>query len=84
MSILGYDKVEIEDVDESLCWHIYAPSTPTGGRPLLRLSYRAIFDIGTIEHDKHLMNALAACVCYIGIPSDEVLTKLFEKFPEIK
>lgn len=81
MTILGYKTVEVENVDESLCWHIYAPGSPEGGLPLIRLSYGVIYDISTIKHDPNLMNALAACLCYIGLPSPEIVEKIFIKFP---
>ncbi len=84
MTILGYKTVDVENIDDQFLWHIYAPTTPPGGLPIIRLHYYVIYDISTIRHDPNMMSALAACLCYIGLPNQDIIDKLWEKHPEIK
>ena len=81
MSIYGYSKVEVENMDSDLCWNVYKPKT---NQIIVKLSYRYIFEIKEICHNEDLLNALSACLCFLGMPNDEVIEHLFVMYPDIR
>jgi len=80
MTVYGHSKVDVENKDNELCWYVYEPKTD---RVLVKLSYRHMFDISEIKHSRDLLHALSACLCFLGVPSDESLDRLFLKYPNL-
>ena len=80
MTIFGYSKVEVENIDSELLWNVYRPNS---NQVLVKVAYKHIFDTSEIKNNKDLTNALSACLCFLGMPNDDALNELFLRFPDL-
>ncbi|MDX2480725.1 MAG: hypothetical protein QNK24_10370 [Desulfuromusa sp.] len=77
--IFGFHKVEVENIDSALCWHVYRPKS---NDIIVKVHYKNIFETENLSVD--LCEAVKACLSCLGMPRDDVLDELFSKFPDLK